>query len=463
VKLSTRTGLAAFAAATITIVVLVVIASFQFERLLLERVDSQLSERASSAPVLVAVADPLAVSELNAVVEGARVIRGGLITDIGRLPDQEFAAMTAPGWSTVTVGREQWRVHAVEVNDVPKVGDRALVELVAPLGDVNARARQLRRRTLFFGGLAAIGAGLMGVAFGRRAARPLESLGRDTARIGAGSLDSWSVQQTYGQPDVDAVATALNQTLDRLAAETRRSHTALEAARSFAAAASHELRTPLQSAMTNLDVARSSADPSDVQPAVVAARSSVERAASALSAVRAYTEVDLVEPSWFGTADLAELADQAVAAVVPGLREKGEITVELQGDEQAPARLWADGARTAIDNLVRNAATHGRPRDGSPCHIVVTVDAATATVAVDDNGPGLADDDRERVVKPFERGADQPVPGSGLGLAFADRVAREHGGALSITSSPLGGTRVVIGFAGSSIPGPSIADSDRST
>ncbi len=189
-KLATRTGLASLGASALAIVVLSNVVATQFERVLRERVDERLTERAElSAPILVAVGDRISVSELNGVIESARVVTG-VGTDeqrtvvVGPQPAGDLPAVDAAGLRTVEVGDESWRLLTVGVDDVPAVGDQAVVEFAEPLGAVQDRVREIRRRTFFAGLLAALGAGFVGWLFGRRAARPLTRLQHDAAAIG---------------------------------------------------------------------------------------------------------------------------------------------------------------------------------------------------------------------------------------------------------------------------------------
>ena len=436
VRLSTRTGLAALAAAALSVVVLTVVATVQFQGALRDRVDEQLRDRAESASILAAVADRLSVSELTPTIEPARVVLNGETVEIGHLPDEPLPPVTRAGWRTVTAGGEQWRLYAIEVDDVPAVGDSAIVELAAPLGDVDAHARRLRRRAAFAGIMAAIVAGLAGWLFGKRAARPLDQLRADAATIGDAPSDQWSVQRSYGIPEVDDVAHTLNENLERLRGATARRDEALAAARSFSASATHELRTPLQSAMTNLDVALTGAADDDRTSATRFARADLTRMASSLAAVRALSDAELVDATWFQRADLADVVEAVVAQVG---RTSGA-TIGIRGDESAVMSMWSDGVELAVGNLVRNAVAHGRPGADTAPSVTVTIEAATGTIQVDDNGPGIPASERERVVQPFERGSS-PEPGSGLGLAFADRVARAHGGRLVLGDAPGGGLR----------------------
>jgi two-component system sensor histidine kinase PrrB len=444
-KLSTRTGLAALGASAIAIVLLANLVADRFEVVLRDRVDEVLVDRAdSSAAVLVAVGDRIAVSELNGVIEPARVLLGAGSDDeqtveVGPQPPGDLAPIAGPGFRTVAVGDESWRLLAVAVADVPEVGDRAVVEFAEPLGAVQQRIREMRRRVIVAGLLAALGAGALGWLAGRRAARPLTRLQHDAAGIGSTDGAMLTVAARYGTPEVDDVAAALNSSLADLGHAIEERESALSAARDFAASATHELRTPLQSAMTGLDVALLH-DPQ--LHSVVLARSELARMASSLTAVQALSQADLAQREWFEPMDftaIGDLVDEVTS------RSGVELVVETIGPGSEEFDVWPDGLRLAVDNLVRNALTHGRPLDGTPgrVRVGVGVEQEVVVVAVDDDGPGIAAQDRTRVLAPFERGATTE-PGSGLGLAVAERVARAHGGTVSLGASPLGGTQVRI-------------------
>jgi two-component system sensor histidine kinase PrrB len=444
-RLATRTGLASFVAASVTLLAVGGLFRGYFASVLQDRVDNQLKDRAETAPILAAVAERLAQSELRTTLEGARVVIGDQTISLGLLPDEPLPDTIVPGWSTARASGDRWRLYAVEVFDVPKPGDKAVVQLVAPLGDVDARARQLRRRVIFVMVLTSVAAGLVGYLLGKVATRPLTALRRDTGRIKEAEPSTWRVGSSYGSTEVDDVAATLNENLVRLADETHRRGAALDSARAFAASATHELRTPLQSALINLDIARSDriAEP-DRTEVLGLAHEQLQRMATSLSAVRALADAEFADPSWFDQIDLADLAD---AAVADERRRAPDAVIDIEStpSESAPSTTtiaWRDGARLAIANIVRNALIHGVPPDGGIQRIVVTVHGTTVTV--DDNGPGVAPADRERVLQRFERGGGH---GSGLGLAIAQQVAVAHGGTVRIESSPLGGARVVLSLA----------------
>lgn len=439
-RLATRTGLASFVAASVTLLSVGALFRGQFTGILQDRVDAQLAERAKTAPILAAVADRLAQSELRTSLEGARVVIDGETISLGLLPADPLPADVLPGWSTARASGDRWRLYAVEVRDVPKPGDRALVQLVAPLGDVDAKAVELRRRVIIVMALTSLAAGLVGYLLGKIATRPLTALRRDTERIEDAEPSTWRVGSGYGSTEVDDVAATLNENLERLADETHRRGAALDAARAFAASATHELRTPLQSALINLDMARSGRiAESDRSEVLGLANEQLQRMAASLSAVRALADAEFADPSWFDEIDLADVAD---AAVADERRRSPDAVVDIESTPPTTLVAWRDGVGLAIANIVRNAFVHGVPADGAVPHVAVSV--VGTTVAVDDNGPGVPPADRQRVLERFEHGAGG---GSGLGLAIAQQVALAHGGSVTIESSPLGGTRVVLRLA----------------
>lgn len=443
-RLATRTGLAAFAAATLSLLLIGVLLQGIVTRILINRIDAQLEERAESAPILAAVAERLSQSELSGTIPGARVLADGRLTELGSLPDDPLQSKIEPGWSTVGADGQRWRLHTIEVVDVPRVGDEALVQLVAPLGRVDSQARRLRQRAWAIGVLAAMGAGVVAYGFGSVASRPITALRRDTDLLDDAKPDQWRVARAYGTPEVDGVASTLNTTLSRLATETERRGAALEAARAFASSATHELRVPLQGVLTNLNLAASGKlGPEDQADVIERATEQVERMATALSAVRALAEAEFADPSWFEPTDLVELIDAAVAAETR--RSDTPVTITNSTPEPAattPPWVWPDGVSLALANVVRNALLHGRPVDGSAARIEVQINGTD--VVVDDNGPGIDADDRSRLLDRFEQGPG--ARGAGLGLAIARQVTKAHGGSIEIGDSPGGGTRVRLSF-----------------
>jgi two-component system, OmpR family, sensor kinase len=117
------------------------------------------------------------------------------------------------------------------------------------------------------------------------------------------------------------------------------------------------------------------------------------------------------------------------------LRSGGE--VEVQGD--------ADGLKSAIENVVRNALVYGDP--AQPVEVEVTVMADEARVRVLDRGPGVPDAELSRIFEPFyrtDKSRDHQRAGQGIGLAITARVTELHGGSVSARNRVGGGLEMLL-------------------
>jgi signal transduction histidine kinase len=110
-------------------------------------------------------------------------------------------------------------------------------------------------------------------------------------------------------------------------------------------------------------------------------------------------------------------------------------------EEPVAVRGWEPGLRLLVDNLVENAARHGRPEG----QVLVTL-TADGVLHVDDDGEGVPADQRERIFEPFARIDGTGRPGSGLGLALVAQQARHHGATVTVDDAPLGGARFTVAF-----------------
>jgi signal transduction histidine kinase len=289
--------------------------------------------------------------------------------------------------------------------------------------------------------LLALGAGLLGTALAvgslvRVALRPLERL-RGIAGDVASTADlSRRIPAGDGPEEVDALATDLNAMLARLETSATERETALESARRFAADAGHELRTPLTSLRANLDAVGGHAaglDP-DTRAALAACSGDAARLQALVEQLQALARGEAGPPANAEAIDLGELADAAILA----LRARHpEVTAELEAPAAGPlVRGDGESLRMLLDNLLENAAVHGRPGG----RIVTTVTPSGALL-VDDDGEGIPAEERAAVLERFARGSSARGPGTGLGLAIAAAQAARHGGSLALEDAPAGGLR----------------------
>jgi signal transduction histidine kinase len=172
-----------------------------------------------------------------------------------------------------------------------------------------------------------------------------------------------------------------------------------------------------------------------------------ERAAALDGISRAVARIDgLVQSALEGSiapqhvrerVDLAELAE-CVAQEQRTLSAR-DVTVTA---DPGVAVLGDSGAlERALGNLVGNALKYSLLN--SAVEVSVFREGEWAVVSVDDRGPGIPEDERERVLKPFERlESHRDVPGSGLGLSIVRDVCIDHGGALEIADREGGGASI---------------------
>ena len=279
-----------------------------------------------------------------------------------------------------------------------------------------------------------------GLALGGVALRPLVAL-RSTAERVASTRDlATRLPQGGGPEEVDALAASLNAMLARLQQSSAQTDATLEASRRFAAEAGHELRTPLTSMRTNLEVlARSpnlSADERRIMSDVTREQG---RLLALLDGLQRLARTDAAEAVPRERVDVADVVDAAVA----GARaQHPQATITFTAPERVMMDGWPDGLRILADNLVDNAIRHGRP-DGH-VDVALTVEDGTARLTVEDDGPGIPVEERERVFDRFTRGRSARTPGSGLGLAIVAQQAAVHGGHATIGVAPRGGARVTV-------------------
>ena len=348
---------------------------------------------------------------------------------LGTVPRGFPATSTRPGVRTTTIAGAHWRSAVVS-------GPAGLlVEAGAP-ERISARAASLRT-TVIWTTVAGLAIALVATLLvTRRALRPLKVLRRKAARISDAEDLGIRVQQP-GQPtEVAALAGELDGMLARLDSAIAAREQALLAARRFAADAGHELRTPLQTIRSNLDIARSpDASPDERQLALQVATQQSERMNRLVDGLQSLArgEAGLVKS---GTeVDLGDIADSAV--YVTRTRHP-DLSIDVDLPESGPTVTGdGDGLWRVIENLLENAARHGRPGG----HITMQVAPLNggAEILVDDDGPGIPPAERERVMRRFQRGPGATAAGSGLGLAIVETEANRHGGTLSLDTSKLGG------------------------
>ena len=242
---------------------------------------------------------------------------------------------------------------------------------------------------------------------------------------------------------------ALNAALAVQAAQADRLRALDRQRRWFLAGAMHEVRTPLALVVGALD----GVGPVDARAARLA-RENVERLVDRLDELSELAEIGGEgRPLHKVTTDLVALAHEAVAEAATPAYEKG---VDL-GFTGSGTPTWADvdarAVRRALGNLVANAVRHTPPGGGVRVSVEQSERGDVALI-VEDDGPGVAPEDRERVFERFVQAGspDAAVGRSGIGLALARELAELHGGTVRLDPDPP--TRFVIDLPGALVPPP---------
>lgn len=135
---------------------------------------------------------------------------------------------------------------------------------------------------------------------------------------------------------------------------------------------------------------------------------------------------------------------QALSEMLPQANAKS-LGIDLDGAPQA----WVQGHRDALTLLVRNLLDNAIKYTpaGKRIHLHLEQTSAEAALLIDDEGPGIAPEERERVFDRFYRVEGNAQHGSGLGLAIARSIADQHGAAIELQDTPAGsGLRVKVVF-----------------
>ena len=233
--------------------------------------------------------------------------------------------------------------------------------------------------------------------------------------------------------------------------QLRREHALARLRGDFVASVSHELRTPLALQRVFLDMLLLGRARTDEQR-----RWSIEnvdresrRLAQLVENVLQFSRAEQRQLRLtLAPTALGPLLEEVAATFALLARPTGTtVALRLAPDVVVPADAGA--LRQVIMNVLENAAKYGP--HGQTVAVTLVRAGAAAALLVDDEGPGVPVDERERVFEPFRRGAATvggAVAGSGIGLSIVREIVRLHGGRVAIESAPMGGARVRIVLPG---------------
>lgn len=340
------------------------------------------------------------------------------------LSDREF------GFSESQLDGQTWRVYALSN---AALGIRVLVAInkqsIIELRDTIARDT-LAPVVVAFPVLSLLI--WLGVS---RAIRPLQLITDDVRERHPNNFAPLATDTT--PEEVRPLVDALNALLQRV-------ELAFDHERRFTSDAAHELRTPLAGLKLQAQLALQTNDEPVRRAALQRVIQGADRATHLVQQL--LTMARLNPESALSTAVDVDLVKVASAVLSDADRDAHAKHIELTLDAAVEVRIPGDpdGIAILISNLVRNAIEY-TPAGGTVA-VTVLYDGGHAVVRVDDSGPGIAVDERDKVFKRFYRQSGATGPGCGLGLSIVQRIAELHAAQVRLAAAPAGGLRIEASF-----------------
>lgn len=268
-----------------------------------------------------------------------------------------------------------------------------------------------------------------------RALRPVERMRREVEEISHTTLHQRIDEPATGD-EVARLAHTMNDMLDRLDAAQQRQQR-------FVSDASHELRSPLATIRTTVEVASLHPDRANWPGVATTVLGESERLDELVADLLALAQLDETGAGSRSTRRVEPVdLDDLVLTDVARLRSIGQV---VRAEGVSAARVEGDPGQLArlVRNLLDNASRHA----ASVVIVTLSEDGGQAVLRVDDDGPGIAPADRERVFERFGRGDEGRARlhgGAGLGLSLVNAIAVAHGGTVTASDAPAGGARLEV-------------------
>lgn len=357
-------------------------------------------------------------------------LQGELVGRSGSAPDQKLGAH-AEGISETEIDGETWRVYAItneEMGVRVLVGDNLSVR--------NRLVNDVIRGLLLPAGLILPALALLIWLSVRKGLEPLRRIARNLEARAASDLSP--LEDVRTAREIVPVLQSLNGLFARVTRLRERE-------RNFVAFSAHELRTPLAGLKTQAQVALASEDRTIRDQALNQIVVGVDRTGrlvrqlldmSAIEALDPTARRELVRPGDILKTLAEELADPA----------RG-VTVEVSGNlADAELEIEPELFTLASRNLLENAVSHSPPGSVVRCRLLEGAEGAE--VAIEDDGPGIPEEEMSQVTQRFYRGRNRVPVGSGLGLAIAELALGRNGWKLRLQNREAGGLRAAM------VPGP---------
>src|SRR5688572_16436300 len=375
----------------------------------------------------------------------ARKFSGPSLTDYARSQDAAVRIITPSGdyvtgsegapnfgpYIGASANIDGWRVESRDVEVLGYI-DPIVIQYAQRLSSVQATANRVKVFLAFGvlgGGLLAL---LAGLATARRAMEPIAEMTAAAREVERSRDPAVRIPRPDSEDEVAELARTLESMLGALGEARAETEATLTRQREFVADASHELRTPLTSVLANLELLEEYLDGEQREAASSALRSS-RRMRRLVADLLLLARADAGRVAAHERVDVSSVVTDAAAELEPVAGDH-EISIA------APAGMWVEGARDELHrlilNLMENALRHTDP--GTAVEAQVERQDGYVVLAVEDDGPGIPDELRDKVFERFFRGSSDRGGSSGLGLSIVRAVAESHHGVVALVP-PLDG------------------------
>ena len=260
-----------------------------------------------------------------------------------------------------------------------------------------------------------------------RGIRPLNDLEQ---RIRARKPDDLSpIEDSFVPQEVAPLVSSINDLLSRL-------KVSLTTQKRFLADAAHQLKTPLAGLRMQAELAQREIDPVEIRGSLQQIARSSTRATHTVNQLLALARAETTGRSLPNESiELSRLVRGVVQESVPRALEHG-IDLGFEGPEETPENCLIVGNPTLLQEMVRNLVDNAINYTGRGGVVTVRVlldrFSGVQVLQVEDDGPGIPENERAFVLQPFYRALGTNVDGSGLGLAIVQEIAQQHGATVSM-------------------------------
>jgi signal transduction histidine kinase len=238
-----------------------------------------------------------------------------------------------------------------------------------------------------------------------------------------------------------SAASPLEDLVTRFNAMAERIQRLVESHKELSHGVSHELRTPIARLRFAMEMVREVDEAALRNKYLDTMDNNIEELDGLVDELLVYARFDREEPNLdLVTHDLADVIKQQLARFK---QTESQLAVNLHYDQTVHCRFDSAAICRVIDNLVRNAVRYAKSQINVSFQVVQT----TLVIHIDDDGPGIPEQSRVELFKPFVRldqSRDRKSGGIGLGLAIVKRLVELHQGTVKVASTETGGARFVI-------------------